>query len=396
MDYLLEKSESLVRGVSLQKLRFLKQEINWDNRMIGIKGARGTGKTTMLLQRLKELELPTKKAIYLSLDDLYFTTHSLAGTIEDFYKQGGRYVFLDEVHKYPQWARHLKNIYDFYTEIKMIFTGSSIIDIARQEVDLTRRVRLYDLPGLSFREYLIFQDILSHSPIPLEEILTSDQSWKNQFPNDFRPLEYYKEYLMSGYYPFYLEDQEGYHDRLQQLIRIIVEYDLAEVPEFDIRNAKKLLQLLSVISANVPFKPNLTKLAHKSNIHRNTVSNYLYFLEQSRLIHLLYQKGISTSLLQKPEKIYLDNTNLAYAIGTSTPNTGNLRETFFISQAKVRHRINYPPKGDFILDEKWTIEVGGKNKTTQQIADVPDSFLVVDDVEYPVTRLPLWIFGFLY
>lgn len=396
MEYLLEKSEALARQVTSDKTRFLKDEINWNNRLIGIKGARGTGKSTLALQRLKQLNLPPTQAAYFSLDDLYFTTHELAGTIEDYYKQGGKYIFLDEVHKYKGWARHLKNIYDFYPAIKIVFTGSSIIDIARQEVDLTRRVRLYNLPGLSYREFLNFQNVLEARPISLDEILSTDRAWKDHFPVGFRPLEFFDKYLKYGYYPFYLEDEEGYYDRIQQLIRIIVEYDLAELPDFDVRNAKKLLQLLYILAANVPFKPNLSQLARKTNIHRNTISSYLYFLEQSKLIHRLYRQGISISILQKPEKIYLDNTNLAYSLSTSSPNTGNLRETFFLSQVKVRHQANYPAKGDFILDDRWIFEIGGKSKTKKQLESVTDSFIVSDDVEFPVTKLPLWIFGFLY
>lgn len=396
MEYLLGKSEALLQQVSSEKTRFLMNEINWENRLIGIKGARGTGKTTLILQYLKELDLPPTKAAYFSLDDLYFTTHELADTIEKYYKQGGSYVFLDEVHKYTDWARHLKNIYDFYPQIKIVFTGSSIIDIARQEVDLTRRVRLYDLPGLSFREFLNFQNVMEAGAISLDEIVSPGRLWKDHFPVDFRPLEFFNKYLQYGYYPFYLEDEEGYHDRIQQLIRIIVEYDLAELHDFDVRNAKKLLQLLYILAANVPFKPNLSQLARKTNIHRNTISSYLYFLEQSKLIHRLYRKGISTSILQKPEKIYLDNTNLAYALSTTSPNKGNLRETFFVSQAKVKHHVNCPFKGDFILDDQWTFEIGRRGKTGRQIQSITDSFIVSDDAEFPVTKLPLWIFGFLY
>jgi predicted AAA+ superfamily ATPase len=396
MDVLLEKSDMLVSRVETAFKRYLYPQINWKNRLTGIKGPRGTGKTTLLLQRLHEIGKSPTQAAYFSLDDLFFTTNSLAEIAGDFYKRGGKHLFLDEVHKYPGWARHIKNLYDFYPDLQIVFTGSSIIDIAREQGDLSRRARIYELQGLSYREYLSFTNKLHTDPLTLKDILADPAIWKSRFPAHFRPLEHFSTYLELGYYPFFPEDPEGMTERLQQLIRMIVESDMAELHDFDIRNAKKMLQLLYILSANVPFKPNLSQLAEKSQIHRNTINSYLHFLEQGRLIRLLYAGGNSVATLQKPEKIYLDNTNIAYALSGKSPDKGNLRETFFLNQLATGHTVHYPQHGDFLVDDQWTFEVGGKNKSTRQIKDISDSFLVLDDTEYPVSSIPLWLFGFLY
>ncbi|MBB5436946.1 hypothetical protein HDC92_000610 [Pedobacter sp. AK017] len=397
MEAILQKSDSLVQLVNLEFKRYLFHQVKWNNRLIGIKGARGTGKTTLILQHLKELNLKPTQAAYFTLDDLYFTTNSLVETAEQFYRGGGKFLFLDEVHKYEGWSRHIKNLYDFYPDLKIIFTGSSIIDIAREEADLSRRALMYDLQGLSYREYLSFMNVLSVPAFTVDELLNPERSWRSTFPAGFRPLQYFNDYLRQGYYPFFTEDPETLSDRLQQLIRIIVEYDMAELHDFDIRNARKMLQLFYVLATNVPYKPNITELAKKSTVHRNTINNYLSFLEQARLIRQLYPTGISMATLQKPEKIYLDNTNLAYALSDIEPNEGNLRETFFASQLAAKYKLNYTPTGDFMVNGKWTFEIGGKNKSKKQLVGIQDAYRVIDDVEFPVNdALPLWLFGFLY
>jgi len=397
MEVLLQRSQSLVNQAKLGFKRYLYAKIKWNNRLIGIKGARGTGKTTILLQYLKELNLRPTEAAYFTLDDLYFTTNSLVEMAEEFYRGGGKFLFLDEVHKYPDWSRHIKNLYDFYPDLKIVFTGSSIIDIAREEADLSRRALMYDLHGLSYREYLSLSGILTIEPFTIDELLDPDKVWQKVFPVEFRPLQYFNDYLRYGYYPFFAEDQESLSDRIQQLIRIIVEYDMAELHDFDIRNARKMLQLFYVLAANVPYKPNITELAKKSGVHRNTINNYLSFLEQAQLVRQLYYSGISIVVLQKPEKIYLNNTNLAYALTNIEPNEGNLRETFFASQLSVGHRLSYTRNGDFVVNGQWTFEIGGKNKTLKQLQGVENGYRVIDDVAFTVNdALPLWVFGFLY
>ena len=397
MNQLLEQSEYLLSHTSLHFKRYLFDKIKWNNRLIGIKGARGTGKTTMVLQWLKEQDLSAKKAAYFSLDDLYFTNHSLKETAAQFHQLGGQILVLDEVHKYKNWSTEIKNLYDIYKDLKIIFTGSSIIDISRQEADLSRRAIIYELPGLSYREFLSLKYKIQLSVFSLEEILQSSNQLKKNLPFTFRPLEYFKEYLQIGYYPFMMEDVETVHQKLNQLIRTIVEYDMAELKDFDIRNAKKVLQLMYVIAQQVPFKPNLVSLAEKTSIHRNSLNNYFYYLEQAKLITALQPAGKSTATLQKPEKLYLNNTNLLFALAEQQVDLGNLRETFFLSQLNVIGKTQMPKQGDFILNNKFTFEVGGKTKSMKQIAGIKNARVVKDDLKFPIgNELPLWMFGLLY
>ena len=397
MDILLEQSERLISNINLNFKRYLFGTIQWDSRLIGIKGARGTGKTTLLLQWIKEQNLPTEKAAYFSLDDLYFLEHSLKETVTQFYKNGGSVLVLDEVHKYKNWSIEIKNIYDFFPELKIIFTGSSIIDISRQEGDLSRRALMYELPGLSYREYLSMLGIINLPVIGLEELLFNSAEIKKKIPPTFRPLEHFNNYLNYGYYPFGIVDSSSIHQRINQLIRTIVEVDMAELKDFDIRNAKKLLQLVYVIAQQVPFKPNISSLAIKTNIHRNSLNNYLYYLEQAKILSLLFPAGNSTAVLQKPEKIFLNNTTLLAALAEQKPNIGTVRETFFLSQLQTLHKVQLPKQGDFYVNNTYTFEVGGKGKGQKQLESLENAWVVKDDIEFPMLKtIPLWMFGLLY
>jgi predicted AAA+ superfamily ATPase len=397
MHILLEQSERLIANTSLNFKRYLFGLIKWDNRLIGIKGARGTGKTTLLLQWIKEQHLPSEKAAYFSLDDLYFTTHSLKDTVTTFYKNGGIVLGLDEVHKYKNWSQEIKNIYDFFPDLKIIFTGSSIIDIAKQEGDLSRRALIYELTGLSFREYLTLLKIVDLPIIKLEDLLFNSNELRKNIPLNFRPLEHFSNYLQFGFYPFGLIDTSTAYQRINQLIRTIVEVDMAELKDFDIRNAKKLLQLIYVIAQQVPFKPNLTNLAAKTGVHRNSLTNYLHYLEQAKIITMLYPAGNSNAILQKPEKIYLNNTTLLSALAEEQANIGSVRETFFLSQIQTLYKVQFPQQGDFIVRGKYTFEIGGKGKKSKQIEAVSNAWVVKDDIEFPIMNvLPLWMFGMLY
>ena len=397
MDILLEQSERLVSSIDLNFKRYLFDAIQWDSRLIGIKGARGTGKTTLLLQWIKEQNLPTEKAAYFSLDDLYFLEHSLKDTVTQFYKNGGLVLVLDEVHKYKNWSIEIKNSYDFFPELKIIFTGSSIIDISKQEGDLSRRALMYELPGLSYREYLSMLGIVNLPVIGLEELLFNSAEIKKKIPHTFRPLEHFNNYLNYGYYPFGIVDSSSIHQRINQLIRTIVEVDMAELKDFDIRNAKKLLQLVYVIAQQVPFKPNISSLAIKTSIHRNSLNNYLYYLEQAKILSLLFPAGNSTAVLQKPEKIFLNNTTLLAALAEQKPNIGTVRETFFLSQLQPLHKVQLPKQGDFYVNDTYTFEVGGKGKGQKQLEAIENAWVVKDDIEYPMLKtIPLWMFGLLY
>jgi len=397
MNELIEQSDRLINEVSTDFNRYLMDEINWDNRLIGIKGARGTGKTTLVLQWMNQKNLHSPKAAYFSIDDMYFTANSLLNTGRDFYLQGGKVLLLDEVHKYENWATEIKILYDRYKDLKIIFTGSSIIDISKQEGDLSRRAIIYELHGLSYREYLKMNKILDLESFDLQAIIYPKDDLRALFPKSFRPLEYFQDYIRYGYYPFSTEDMEGYAQRLRQLARLIVEIDMSELKGFDIRNAKKMLQLIYIIAMQVPFKPNIIKLAEKSRIHRNSISNYLYFLEEARLINMLYPSGISIASLQKPEMIYLNNTNFLFAFSSGSPMKGSIRETFFYSQLLVKYKVRQPKTSDFEIDDKFIFEIGGKTKSRKQIKNLNNAFIVKDDLEYPAgNAVPLWMFGFLY
>ena len=397
MIELFELSNNNLQKIKLDFFRSLYKNIDWNSRLIGIKGARGTGKTTMLLQYLIQLDLPKTQKLYISLDDIYFTNHSLVEVGKAFYLQGGKILALDEVHKYPNWSQEIKNLYDRYNDLKIIFTGSSIVDITKNEGDLSRRAVMYELKGLSFREYLDLVEDIRFNELSLEEILDEDFVFSELFPSDFKPYEYFNKYLKTGYYPFFLESKITYYQRLKQLVRLVVELDMAEIKGLDIRQSKKILQLLYIISQQVPFSPNLSDLARKTTIHRNSLNDYLYYLEEARLLYLLQLKNYSVASLQKPEKIYLNNTNLLYALSEDNPNSGTIREVFFYNQLAGLHQISQSKEADFLVDNKYTFEIGGKNKTMTQIKDVENSWLVKDDIIQPTGRtIPLWMFGFLY
>jgi predicted AAA+ superfamily ATPase len=376
--------------------RYLKDKIAWDEKLIGIKGARGTGKTTLILQYLKRKKDEGFQVTYFSLDELFFLENSLVETAKAFYQNGGKILALDEVHKYPGWSREIKNLHDRYPDLQIIFSGSSIIDISKVEGDISRRAIIYELLGLSFREYLLFKKNLVLPLLNLEQIISSTNDLRSFFPNDFKPISFFKEYLVTGYFPFSGKNEDLYFQKLRQMIRTIVEYDMAEIKGFDIRNGKKLLQLLYIVAQQVPFKPNLSSLASKTSIHRNSLSLYLQYLAEARLIELLYPEGISVSTLQKPEKIFINNTNYLFALAEKSPEIGSVREIFFQSQLKVNHQINYSKTVDFLVDKSFHFEIGGKNKSRKQLIS-EDHFLVKDDLEYPVGQnIPLWVFGFLY
>ncbi|HLG03796.1 MAG TPA: AAA family ATPase [Bacteroidia bacterium] len=397
MEQLLEQSERILAAENNSFRRYLYDHIRWANRLTGIVGARGTGKTTLLLQWLKAQKLPAARAAYFSLDDLYFTQNSLKETATEFYKKGGKILVLDEVHKYRNWSAEIKNLYDFYPDLKIIFTGSSIIDMSRQQGDLSRRAVIYELPGFSYREFLAVKKIAHLPVISLKLLLDDPAAARKIIPPKFRPIEHFGAYLESGYYPFALEDPENHARRINQLIRTVIEYDMAELKDFDVRNARKLLQLVYIIAQQVPFKPNISALAEKAGIHRNSLNNYLHFLEKARLISLLYPRGRSVAVLQKPEKIYLHNTSLQYALAEGEVEKGSVRETFFLSQVAPHYKVTMPPAGDFMLNNKFVFEVGGKGKDSKHIRGIKNSRVVRDDLEFPVGNvLPLWMFGLLY
>lgn len=398
MEEILTKSNLLIQNQSLDFVRSLQGRIDWNDRAIGLLGARGTGKTTLLLRRLKQHYGLSGKAVYVSLDDIFFSENKLVHFGNWFVAQGGNVLFADEVHKYPNWAREIKNLYDTHPELRIVFTGSSITDFLQHDADLSRRAVRYELPGLSFREYLSFQKVFHQQPLALNELLTRHAEIAVEWVSQFRPLKYFTDYLARGYYPFFAENPNTYHIRLEQVVKMIIETDLRYLEGFDPANSRKVFQLLYILATNVPFKPNVTKLSTKIGIHRNTLVSYLQHLEKARLINTLTATGKSISTLQKPDKIYLENTNLQFALAPTLVNRGTQRETFFMNQLiHARHRITLPVKGDFLVDDQFTFEIGGRDKSIQQKKAADQGFVVADDLEVGVLqKIPLWLFGFLY
>lgn len=397
MEELLNVSEQLIDQVPLDFSRSLYDHIPWTQRLIGIKGARGTGKTTLLLQYLRKAELNKNEKLYVSLDDIYFSENNIVDFGKTFFHQGGKVLVLDEVHKYENWAKEIKNLYDRYPALQIIFTGSSIVEISKQEGDLSRRVVMYELQGLSYREFLEYNYELQLPQLTLDTLLNTGFNYNEYFPESFRPLKFLAEYLQYGYYPFFKEGKNEYYLRLRQLVRNIVEFDMAEIEGLDIRQAKKIIQLLYIIAQQVPFKPNISSLASKTNIHRNSMSNYLYYLNEARLIGLLGSKNFSVASLQKPEKIFLDNTNLMFSLSEQYPNLRSLRETFIYNQLNYLFDISASIQGDFLVNNQYTFEVGGLSKTSKQIKNVDNSWIIKDELEKPAGKsIPLWLFGFLY
>lgn len=399
MDILFEKQKKKLAYTSLNFVRSLMGRIEWQARLIGIKGARGTGKTTLLLQYIKKNLRTSGNYLYVSLDDIWFSENKLVALADDFVKQGGRHLFLDEVHKYPNWSQEIKNIYDDYPELQVVFTGSSLLEILNARADLSRRAITYKLQGLSFREYLNFLHGGNFNAYPLNEILRQHGRVSDEILAAVRPLQHFRNYLKEGYYPFIKEIPSLYHARLEEVLNMIIEIELPLLRGVDITYAPKLRQLLLVISESAPFVPNISKLSERIGINRNTLVSYLHYLQEAGIILNLYKETQGISRLQKPDKVFLENTNIAYTVNASPPDMGNMRETFFANQLGYQHTITFPEKGDFLIDGNLLFETGGKNKTGKQTHYWPadKAFTAADGIEYGHgNRIPLWLFGFLY
>lgn len=393
MEILYELYFKLLKTVDMRFQRSLIGKIHWDKRLIGITGGRGVGKTTLLLQYLKK-KYPgaNKEGLYVSMDHIWFSRNSLLDLVDNFSKTGGKVLVLDEVHKYPNWSREIKNVYDFYPEIQIIFTGSSLLEILNASADLSRRAVLYSLKGLSYREFLEFDQGIGFPVLNFEDIIQHHVEMSYEISGRVKPLQFWKPYLEHGHYPFYKEAGELYHQQLQSVVNLILEVELPLLRKVEIAYISKIKQLLAILADSVPFIPNISKLSKKIGINRTTLLSYLHFLQESELIYGLYQNNEGISILQKPEKIYLNNPNLAFALGNKV-DIGNIRETFFLNQVSDGHELTLPPGFDFQVDRKWLVEVGCKNKKLMKECDV----IAMDDLEIGHDKkIPLWLFGFLY
>jgi len=397
MDKLLEKSNRIIQSVQYRYERHVIGKINWEWRMNGIIGARGTGKTTLLLQKLQQLRKEGHDVLYVRLDDLYFTDHGIYEVAEAFRKNGGEYLYMDEVHKYPGWSRELKNIYDSLPELKLVFSGSSIIELTKQDADLSRRAIHYTLYGLSFREYLEFNHKLKFTVRSLHEILSNHLTLSTEITRGIKILAYFSEYLRYGYYPIFKENINSYPERIQGIVNAVIDADLPACTNIEYSSGLKIKKLLGIISSIVPYTPNISKLSSEIGISRNSLLSYIHLLHQARLIFRLSAEANGMSILTKPDKIYLDNPNLLYCLSTADANEGNVRETFFANQFKVKHAVTSSKQTDFMIDNSYAFEIGGKNKNFTQLKGLTDSYIAVDGVETGFgNRIPLWLFGFLY
>lgn len=398
MDKLYQYSISRIEKVKLDFKRYLWSEIDWNNRLISITGARGVGKTTLILQHIKEnFSFLDNEVIYVNLDDLYFSKKTLIEFADEFVKRGGKHLFLDEVHKYPNWSQEVKNAYDYFPELNIVLTASSALDIFRGKADLSRRAIDYHMRGLSVREFIELKYNHRFPVIHLEQILRKPGELIPPILEKVKPIRIFEEYLKTGYYPYFLEDEVNYHNRIRQVVNRVLDSDLPTIENIDFISVYKIKKLLAIIAELVPFKPNVYKLSEKVEVSRETFLKYLYLLSKADLLSLLQQDYYGISRLNKPEKVYLENPNLLYALSDTSINKGSLRETFFYNQLNIRHGITAAKKGDFMIDKKITFEIGGKDKTQKQIQGIDNAYIAADNIEYSHERkIPLWLFGFLY
>ncbi|MDH6535703.1 ATP-binding protein [Parabacteroides sp. 52] len=388
MDKLFEYSNRLIKETDTKFLRYMYDEINWKSRMIGLIGPRGVGKTTLVLQYIKQ-NLNPAETLYVTAEDFYFVDNKFVDLADTFVKHGGKYLFIDEIHKYKDWAKELKLIYDYHKDLNVVFTGSSVLDIKKGASDLSRRAVIYNMQGLSFREYLQLFHGISARTYSLEEILQH----KVELPVQ-HPLPLFSEYLRTGYYPFALEEDFGL--RLGQIINQTLENDIPMYADMNVATGRKLKQLLAIISKSAPFKPNMSKIAEMLSASRNNIADYCLYIEEAGMIAQLRDNTGGVRGLGKVDKIYLDNTNFIYNLAEDTSNIGNIRETFFLNQMRVEHDVFASPVADFLIDDK-TFEVGGKNKGQKQIKEIENGYIVKDDIESGYLNvIPLWQFGMSY
>ena len=398
MEQLFPRFQALVARTDTRFVRYLYHQIDWNNRLIAIVGSRGVGKTTMLFQHIKQNYDPTSgEVLYVSLDNMWFGTHTLVELADEFHKNGGKALYLDEVHKYPNWSREIKNIYDSYPDLKVVFTGSSMLDIFRSGNDLSRRAMKYTLHGMSLREYFEYEHGLKFDAIDLMTLLKEHVRIATSISVQTKPIVVFKEYLRYGYFPFYKEDKSGYFVRLAETVNTIIDVDLPANREIEFSTLNKIRKLFSIIAASVPFTPNIMQLSSQVETTRPSLMMNLDALEKANAILMLDKEAKGLKRLVKPEKIYLGNTNYVYAFAGERGDIGNLRETFFYSQLNVTHEVTYSDKTDFLIDGKYSFEIGGKNKGQSQIRELADAYVVKDNIEIGFgNQLPLWLFGLLY
>lgn len=402
MEKLFTRHDQIIRDVPMEYIRDFEDKIDWDARLSMIKGPKGVGKSTLIQQHIrKTFGSGNHKALYCSADSGYFTTHTLVETAEEFIKLGGTHLFIDEVHKYDGWSREVKEIYDTYRNLKIVLSGSSLIQLNDGKADLSRRVSERMMPGLSFREFLLFEAGIRIDPFSLEDLLQEPSVFCSRILEKCHPLEHFRSYLEYGYYPFFLESRKDFASRVENVVNYIIDTELPQNRGLEVGNTRKVKALLQVLSIMLPYEVDIAKLSRTIGIERKTVLKYLTYLEEASLIRRLFTDLDSITDLQKPDKILLDNTNLLFTLSSlPSPEIGTVRETFFCNQiAAAGHRVEYGglKTGDFRVGKKVVIEVGGPDKGFDQIQNEEEAYVAADGIESSVSRkIPLWAFGFLY
>ena len=404
MDILFSTSDRLIRSTDMRFQRSLMDRIDWSQRLIEIRGSRGVGKTTLMIQRAGMLQRQGLKVLYASLDTPHFFNNSIVDLAEYLNNYGITHLFLDEVHRYPSkhiqsdWALEIKNVYDTFPDLKVVYSGSSILQLYKGKGDLSRRKAGYLMPGLSFREYLALQGIADLDPVGLPRILAEHVDLSHSVIRHIKPIPHFMDYLTHGYYPFFSGDIGVYQSRIRDVVSLIIDTDLPYVASVSPSAREQLKRMLGAISTTVPYVPNLRRLAEMMHItdHR-TLLKYLHLLEEAALVTLLRSDAKGNKILQKPDKIYLNNTNLSRALGLSESDAGTERETFFLSQASMAGQVRYPKEGDFLVDNEIVFEIGGKRKSGRQLRGDKHAYIAADDIETGfASKIPLWLFGFLY
>ena len=401
MESLLKRHDAYLSRVPMEYIRDFMQRINWNLRLLVIRGPKGVGKSTLMLQYIKQhFPAGDRHVLYCSADTNYFSTHTLLDLAENFVMMGGKWLFIDEVHKYPGWSREIKEIYDLYHELHIVLSGSSLIQINDGQADLSRRLMPYDMPGLSLREFIHLDTGLDIQPVSLEQLLDMPSEVCMDIISACHPLEHFARYRQFGYYPFYFEEKQEYYDKLENTVNYIIDVELTKYRSLDVGYTRQVKALLHVISQMTPYEVDISKLSKASGISRQSTLKYLTNLEEANLIRRVFTNLMTVTDLQKPDKIYLDNTNLLYTLSLEKPEIGTVRETFFANQlASAGHKVEYAgyKKGDFRIDGNIVIEVGGQDKGFSQISGQDNAFVAADDIESAyMGKIPLWAFGFLY
>lgn len=403
MDTLFRKSDRLLANTGMDIIRDKMDEIHWGSQLITIIGAKGVGKSTLIRQHLKQnYKLGDHRVLYCSADTVDMSTRTLVELAEEFSIRGGELLAIDEIHKYKpgtsDWSREIKEIYELFPDLKLIVSGSSLLRMREGDADLSRRAVKYTMPGLSFREALRFYHGLTFPKWTLDDILTHPYELWQSVSAKCKPVALFKEYLAKGYYPFLLEGEGDYYTKIEQVVGYIVETELPQICRVDVSNVRKLQALIAMICSETPFELNANRIAAALEIGRDTVVEYLKYLGDAKVLNLLYSDKKKIGKLSKPDKVYLENPNIMYALAPTKVEVGTLRETFAVGCLSESHNVEYgKTQGDFKVDAKYTFEIGGRSKDFSQIASVKDSYVFADDWDMPDgAKLPLWMLGFLY